>query len=238
MAADHLSAVAPRMGAGLVSETSNAFGDTSVAALQSLDDRALLARHVEGDPDAFGEIFRRHRDRLWSVAMRTLGDPEEAADAVQDGLISAYRGAAAYRGDAAVTTWLHRIVVNACLDRVRRRTSRPTVAMPEHDAQPDADRLGERRDAMDERETSLEVSRALAQLPPDQAAAVVLVDVEGWSVEEAAQILGCPPGTVKSRCSRGRVKLAASLGHLRNPTTYETVKASEATSVAAPGTQR
>ena len=204
-----------------MSESGGLLGDTTVVELQALDDRALLARHVEGDPDAFGEIFRRHRDRWWSVAMRTLGDPEEAADAVQDGLISAYRGAASYRGDAAVTTWLHRIIVNACLDRVRRRASRPTVAMPEHDAQPDADRLGERRDAMDERETTLEVSRALAQLPPDQAAAVVLVDVEGWSVEEAAQILGCPAGTVKSRCSRGRVKLASTLGHLRNPSTYE-----------------
>lgn len=185
-------------------------------AFEGLDDRALMAAHVAGDPDAFGELFRRHRDRLWSVAMRTLGDPEEAADAVQDGLISAYRNAASFRGDSAVTTWLHRIIVNACLDRVRRRSARPTVALPDYDLEPDSSRLNERRDAMDERETALEVSRALAMLPPDQAAAVVLVDVEGWSVEEAAQILDCPPGTVKSRCSRGRVKLAASLGHLRN----------------------
>lgn len=189
--------------------------DSGPADLADLDDRALMARHVGGDPDAFGEIFRRHRDRLWSVALRTLGDPEEAADAVQDGLISAYRNAGSYRGDAAVTTWLHRIIVNACLDRVRRRTARPTVALPEDDRYTDLVRAGE-RDAMDDRETALEVSRALAELPPDQAAAVVLVDIEGWSVEEAATILNCPPGTVKSRCSRGRVKLAASLGHLRN----------------------
>jgi len=183
--------------------------------LADLDDRELMSRHIQGDPDAFGEIFRRHRDRLWSVALRTLGDPEEAADAVQDGLISAYRNATSYRGDAAVTTWLHRIIVNACLDRVRRRTARPTVALPEDDRYTDLARSGE-RDAMDDRETALEVSRALAELPPDQAAAVVLVDIEGWSVEEAATILNCPAGTVKSRCSRGRVKLAASLGHLRN----------------------
>jgi len=191
--------------------------DAGSASLTELDDRALMALHVQGNSDAFGELFRRHRDRLWSVALRTLGAPEEAADAVQDGLISAYRNAASYRGDAAVTTWLHRIVVNACLDRVRRRTSRPTVALPDDDLAPEASRLTVRRDAMDERETALEINRALAALPSDQAAAVVLIDVEGWSVEEAAVILDCPPGTVKSRCSRGRVKLAATLGHLRNP---------------------
>jgi len=192
-------------------------GEGAPGAISSLDDRALMAQHVAGDPDAFGELFRRHRDRLWSVAMRTLGDPEEAADAVQDGIISAYRNASSYRGDAAVTTWLHRIVVNACLDRIRRRSTRPTVALPEEENHATLSRLTERRDAMDERETSMEINRALAALPAEQAAAIVLIDVEGWSVEEAAVILNCPPGTVKSRCSRGRVKLAATLGHLRNP---------------------
>src|SRR4051795_6340329 len=97
-----------------------AYGDTS--------DQDLLALHVDGDPDAFGELVRRHRDRLWAVAVRTLGDREEAADALQDALLSAFRAGrgAAFRGDAAPTTWLHRIVVNACLDRVRRRAARPT----------------------------------------------------------------------------------------------------------------
>src|SRR5258707_14455167 len=95
------------------------------------DDRTLLTLHVDGDADAFGELFRRHRDRLWSVALRTLSDPEEAADALQDAMLSAYRAAGSFRGDAAVTTWLHRVVVNACLDRMRRRSVRPTVPMPE-----------------------------------------------------------------------------------------------------------
>src|SRR5690348_8867691 len=85
----------------------------------ALDDKALLAAHVAGDPDAFGELIRRHRDRLWAVALRTLGDREEAADALQDAMISALRGSDKFRGDSAVTTWLHRIVVNACLDRIR-----------------------------------------------------------------------------------------------------------------------
>ncbi|HEY3604368.1 MAG TPA: sigma-70 family RNA polymerase sigma factor, partial [Sporichthyaceae bacterium] len=103
-------------------------------------DRALLELHREGDPDAFGEIVRRHRDRMWAVALRTLGDPEEAADAVQDALVSAYRAAAGFRGDAAITTWLHRIVVNACLDRARRKSIRRTVPLPEQET--DEDRTG------------------------------------------------------------------------------------------------
>ena len=78
-------------------------------------DRDLLTRHATGDRDAFGELAARHRERLWRVALRTLGDPDDAADAVQDALLSAYRAAASYRGDAAVTTWLYRITVSIAL---------------------------------------------------------------------------------------------------------------------------
>src|SRR3954463_1134901 len=96
-------------------------------------DADLIAAHVAGDPDAFGELVRRHRDRLWAVALRTLGDREEAADALQEALLSAFRRADGFRGDSAVTTWLHRIVVTACLDRIRRRTARPTTPLEGHD---------------------------------------------------------------------------------------------------------
>ena len=94
-------------------------------------DRELLAAHVAGDHDAFGELFARHRDRLWAVALRTTGHPEDAADALQDGLISAYRRAGSFRGDAAVTTWLHRVIVNACLDRMRAARVRAADALPD-----------------------------------------------------------------------------------------------------------
>ena len=173
-------------------------------------DRALLAAHVDGDRDAFAALVRLHQDRLWAVAVRTLGDRDEAADALQDALLSAYRAAASYRGDARVTTWLHRVVVNACLDRARRRAARPTVPLPDrYDVPATGDRLGDR-------ETAMELEAALAGLPPEQRAAIVLVDVQGYGVEEAARVLGCPPGTVKSRCFRGRERLAVQLGHLRN----------------------
>src|ERR1700683_4330114 len=94
----------------------------------------LLRRHAAGDSEAFGELFRRHRDRLWAVALRTLGDPEEAADALQDGMLSAFRRAGDFRGESAVTTWLHRIVVNACLDRMRRRAARPATLTGDEEA--------------------------------------------------------------------------------------------------------
>jgi RNA polymerase sigma-70 factor, ECF subfamily len=177
------------------------------------DDRALLRAHLDGDPEAFGTLFARHRDRLWAVALRTTGDREEAADALQDALISAYKAAGSFRGDSAVTTWLHRIVVNACLDRMRRRQTRATVQLPEEGPHEPADS----RDRVAERETRMVVEEALRQLPAEQRAAIVLVDVEGWSVAETAAMLGVPEGTVKSRCARGRARLAVLLGHLRNP---------------------
>nr|WP_276206299.1 RNA polymerase sigma factor SigM [Thermoactinospora rubra] len=178
-----------------------------------MSDAELLMAHINGDAHAFSEIVRRHRDRMWAVALRTLGDPDEAADAVQDAFVSAYRKAGSFRGEAAVTTWLHRIVVNACLDRMRRKSVRPVADDELIEA---AERDTPLPDQTGEREVSLEVSAALKLLPPDQRAALVLVDMMGYSVEDAAQVLDVPSGTVKSRCARGRAKLAPILAHLRN----------------------
>lgn len=176
-------------------------------------DADLIAAHAAGDPAAFAELVRRHRDRMWAVALRTLRDPEEAADALQEAFISAFRAAASFRAESQVTTWLHRIVVNACLDRMRRRQARPTVPLPETGpGEPIA-----AGDAMSDRETRLVVHEALASLPEEQRVPIVLVDVEGYSVADTARMLGIAEGTVKSRCARGRAKLAKLLGHLRNP---------------------
>ncbi|MDF5756153.1 RNA polymerase sigma factor SigM [Spongiactinospora sp. TRM90649] len=176
-------------------------------------DAELLTGHINGDPHAFSEIVKRHRDRMWAVALRTLGDPDEAADAVQDAFVSAYRKAESFRGEAAVTTWLHRIVVNACLDRMRRKSIRPVADDELIEA---AERDTPLPDQTGEREVSMEVTAALRVLPADQRAALVLVDMMGYSVEDAAAVLQVPSGTVKSRCARGRAKLAPILSHLRN----------------------
>lgn len=179
------------------------------------DDADLLRRHLDGDHDAFAELVRRHRDHLWAVALRTLGNPDDAADALQDALISAMRHAGSFRGDAQLGTWLHRIVVNACLDRLRRRAAHPTTSLPDDDHASGPPILPASRDEFDERDTAADVQAALATLSADQRAAIVLVDIEGYPVEEVAAILEVPTGTVKSRCARGRAKLLPLLVHLR-----------------------
>jgi RNA polymerase sigma-70 factor (ECF subfamily) len=186
-------------------------------------DAELLRRHVNGDPDAFGELFLRHKDRLWAVAIRTLGDPEDAADALQDAMISAFRRADSFRGDSAVTTWLHRIVVNACLDKMRRRTARPEVGASD-DHLLDAAAGEASVDPATRSDVSLEVMAALRQLPRDQQVALVLVDMLDYPVAEAAQVLGVAEGTVKSRCARGRARLLPKLAHLRQPSQDSTAR--------------
>ena len=168
-------------------------------------DAELLAAHVAGDRYAFGELFHRHRRQLHRLARLTTRTPEDAEDALQDAMLSAHRGAGSFRHDAAVGSWLHRIVVNACLDRLRRAKAHRTV--PLEDVYPVADRSAQV-------ETAIVVQRALSRLPIEQRAAVVAVDMQGYSVADTARLLGIPEGTVKSRCARARVRLAELLGYL------------------------
>src|SRR6202042_2811825 len=176
-------------------------------------DRDLLRLHVEGDAEAFGLLFVRHRERLWAVALRTLGDQEEAADALQDAMISAFRRAADFRGESAVTTWLHRIVVNASLDRLRRRAARPALSTGDEEAFEAL--VAQDGDPARTSDTRLDVDAALRLLPPQQRAALVLVDMLGFSVADTAAILDTSPGTVKSRCARARARLLPHVAHLQ-----------------------
>src|SRR5580704_9933714 len=178
-------------------------------------DRDLLRLHVQGDGEAFGLLFVRHRERLWAVALRTLGDQEEAADALQDAMISAFRRAADFRGESAVTTWLHRIVVNACLDRIRRRAARPAASGMDEQTLDVLAQGSALADPGIDKDTALDVLAALRTLAPEQRAALVLVDMLGYPVADTAAILGISPGTVKSRCARGRARLLPLLAHLR-----------------------
>jgi RNA polymerase sigma-70 factor, ECF subfamily len=169
-------------------------------------DRELLAAHVAGDQYAFEELFYRHRRQLYRLAHITSRSPEDAADALQDAMLKAHRSAPAFRHESAVSSWLYRIVVNACLDRLRRNKTHATTELED-----DACHIGDPTPRVD---TAIVVERALMRLPVEQRAAVVAVDMQGYSVAEAARMLGIAQGTVKSRCSRARVKLAETLEYL------------------------
>lgn len=171
--------------------------------LRELDDNSLVEAHRAGDAQAFGVLFERYQDRMWAVALRTTRDPELAADAVQEGFMAAFRRIDTFRGDAQFSTWLHRIVVNAGLDRLRRL--RPTQEWPEYD-------IADERDSHAATDARITVQDALAKLPEAQRVCLVLVDMEGLSVAEAAKSLDVAEGTVKSRCARGRTALAGILG--------------------------
>jgi RNA polymerase sigma-70 factor (ECF subfamily) len=170
-------------------------------------DAELLAAHVAGDPDAFAELFHRHHRRLQRVAQLTSRTPEDAADALQDAMLSAHRSASSFRRDAAVSSWLHRIVVNACRDRLRRHQARPTTTLD--DVYPVPDNTAHI-------DTAIMVQQALARLPHPQRAAVVAVDMHGYSIADTARMLGVAEGTVKSRCARGRARLAVLLDPLNH----------------------
>ncbi|MGV0714620.1 RNA polymerase sigma factor SigM [Mycolicibacterium sp. XJ662] len=166
-------------------------------------DADLLAAHVAGDRYAFEELFYRHHRQLYRLAHLTSRNPDDAADALQDAMLSAHRRARTFRHDCAVSSWLYRIVVNACLDRLRRNKSHDTTALPDEEFA-----IGDPTSSVD---TAIVVERALMRLPVEQRAAVVAVDMQGYSVAETAGLLGVPEGTVKSRCARARTKLAEAL---------------------------
>jgi RNA polymerase sigma-70 factor, ECF subfamily len=176
---------------------------------EQASDAELLAAHVAGDRYAFEELFYRHRRQLHRVARLTSRSREDAEDALQDAMVSAHRSAGSFRQDAAVSSWLYRIVVNACLDRLRRNKTHLTTALD--DVYPVADRTAQV-------ETAIAVHRALMRLPVEQRAAVVAVDMHGYSVADTAAMLGVAEGTVKSRCARARARLAAILGYLESDT--------------------
>ncbi len=130
-------------------------------------------------------------------------------------MIAAFRRAGSFRGDSAVTTWLHRIVVNCALDRIRRRAARHATGGQDCDAR-DALAAGSQplNDPSASTDTALDVRAALSTLVPDQRAALVLVDMLGYSIADAAEVLRVSEGTVMSRAARGRARLVPRLAHL------------------------
>ncbi|MFT4087333.1 MAG: RNA polymerase sigma factor SigM [Gordonia sp. (in: high G+C Gram-positive bacteria)] len=180
--------------------------------INDISDADLLAGCAAGDHHAFRTLVERHQNYLWSVAIRTTVDYEDAADAMQDALLSIYRTAKSFRSDATALSWMHRIVVNSCLDRLRRNKCHDTSPLPPFEDES----LADDHDYTEHVDLALSIGRALDVLPNHQRAAIIAVDVEGMSIDEAAEVLGIAAGTVKSRCSRGRLKLALVLRHLND----------------------
>jgi RNA polymerase sigma-70 factor, ECF subfamily len=173
-------------------------------------DEDLVRRAVDGDGSAFGILVERHERRVYNLALRMCGHEEDARDATQDAFLTALRKLSSFRGEAAFTTWLHRVTVNACYDLLRKRGRVPLrAARDDIDHEPEPPPWPDHAEATD---LSIDVQRALLAVPEDYRVVMILHDVQDLPYEEVAAIVGVPVGTVKSRLHRGRVALARALG--------------------------
>ena len=179
------------------------FGDSTLDSTPE----ATLAAARRGDREACDRLLRTHQPMIWAICRRIVGDDHGAADAAQEAMISVVRNVGRFDGRSQVRTWIYRIATNAALDEVRRSTRRPGVAGDEVLTA----RAGTTADGVSGVDDRLLVEEALAHLPADFRAAVVLRDLVDLDYGEIGDILGIPPGTVRSRIARGRRALAEHL---------------------------
>jgi RNA polymerase sigma-70 factor, ECF subfamily len=184
-------------------------------------DEDLVRRYLSGDPSAFAVLVERHQNRVYNVALRVLGSAEDARDATQEAFIAALRKLSSFRGDAAFTTWMHRVTVNACYDLLRKQRRQPLLRLAAEDGEPLPDPGPPEPDHADTTAGTVDAARALAQVPEEFRIALVLADVQDLPYERIAQVLDVPVGTVKSRVHRGRLALARAMGLEGGPTRYE-----------------
>jgi RNA polymerase sigma-70 factor (ECF subfamily) len=178
-----------------------------------LDEAVLLARMQAGDDDAFDACVRTHCSRLLLVAQRILRNEEDAHDAVQDAFLSAFKEIGRFMGKSRLGTWLHRIVVNAALGRLRNRQRHPERSIEdllphfgddEHQIDPPAPWKATSETIVQQQESRELVQRCISQLPEIYRTVLLLRDIEGLDTEETAQMLGTSPGVVKTRLHRAR----------------------------------
>lgn len=181
-------------------------------------DAQLVERYLAGDVQAFNDLMAAHEDRVFGICLRILRDREAALDATQETFITVFRKADRFAGRSAFSTWLYRVAVNTCYDHLRRQKRKRADALPEsHDpADPAA---GDEFNAIEVRP---DIEAALMDLSPEFRSAVVLVDLQGMSLDQASDTLEVPTGTVKSRLFRARKQLARSLGNLKPPSEHPT----------------
>lgn len=187
-----------------------------------MDEAALIGSAKSGDLNAFNSLVLTYQDMLYNHAYRMMGEPEYAADATQEALISAYKNLRSYRG-GSFRAWLLRIVTNACYDELRRRQRRPTISLEPIDEEGDeiespqwlADPGESPEDLAERAELSEAIQRCINNLPVDFRSIVVLVDIQGMDYAEAAEAIRKPVGTVKSRLARARTRLRDCLQAFR-----------------------
>lgn len=167
-----------------------------------LDEPTLLVRAQEGDVRSFDELARRHQAALYRLAVRVMGDPAEAEDALQEALLDAWRRIGTFRGDAAFGTWMYRIVLNRCAQMLRRRTPEP-VGRPAEVPAPDSPERSAEVDA-----GLAALAQALAGLRTDLRICWVLRELEGLGYADIAAVTGASEDAVRGRIHRARVRLA------------------------------
>ena len=162
-------------------------------------------------------LLRRHHERIWAICRRLAGNDADAADATQEAMLLIVRRLDTFDGRARFTTWAHRVATNACLDELRRRRRRPADHLPDDDADGRA-AVPAGGAAVDQSVSDrLDLDTALASLPEEFRAPIVLRDIAGHDYAEIADILDIPPGTVRSRIARGRKRLAGVLAVMDDP---------------------
>jgi RNA polymerase sigma-70 factor (ECF subfamily) len=169
-------------------------------------DQELAARCLQGDPDAFEELYRAHAGRLYSLIFRMAGSVSEAEDILQEVFLTAHRKLGSFRGDSTLGTWLYRMAVNQCLDVLRGRQARMARSTASLDEE-GADEPMAAAPLVPTAVSRIDLDRAIERLPPGCRAAFVLHDVEGFEHHEVAAMLGVSVGTSKSQVHKARMKL-------------------------------
>jgi RNA polymerase sigma-70 factor (ECF subfamily) len=173
---------------------------------EKLSDPILVTRARDGDPQALAALIERHQPKVERLTRHILRDPDDASDAAQEALAKVCVRLGQYRGGAQFSTWLHRLVVNTCLDAAERRKARTHEPLAEH-LQSEDDPVREAGNA----ELRRELCDALAGVSPQQAQVVLLKDALGYSFEEISAAAGMPVGTAKCHAHRGRARLSERL---------------------------
>ena len=183
--------------------------------MEERSDWELVQRSRDGEAGAFRELFERYHRGLLAVATGLTGNPEDAADVVQETFVRAHRHLGSFLGESSVYTWLYRIATNAAID-FRRRQSRRADALgePIDENYADADRTVEPGRELDRKHIGRRIFESLGELTPEHKAAIILREIEGLSYEEISRVMQCSKGTVMSRLHYARKKLQAKLKDL------------------------